>query len=546
LGIQFNDYQELLARGGISDAYGGTGNAHSIAANRISYLLNLTGPSETIDTACSSSLVAVNRGVQSLRLGECNAALAGGVNLMLSPSAFVATSQLGALSPDGRCRVFDSRANGYVRGEGVGAVFLMRLSDAQKAGCPIMGVIKGVAVNHGGKSQSLTAPNAKAQAALVVKAHEEAGFDPSTVGYIEAHGTGTEIGDPVEIEGLKAGFEELARRRGASNSKSKTCGLGSVKSNIGHLEAAAGIVGVIKVLLAMRHGTIPECLHFNNLNPFIRLNDTPFYIVDRPALWERAVGSTGNEVPRRAGVSSFGFGGANAHIALEEGPSAGERDDVECGRDYLFAISGRTKESLRRRIDDLLVWLRREGSEHPLSGISRTLNEGRGHYDYRVAVIAGGLAELTRELEELSLVPASFENGGNGAGPHRATARSDSNGKAQKVLRHLAQPPSVLNGSYRMHLQELRGIYLAGDNVDWSALYANREAPRRVSLPVYPFAKKRYWAPVGPGVKASSPASGNGAGSRFSSDEVRDIRILADLEEDRISLDEAEKALRRK
>jgi len=301
------------------------------------------------------------------------------------------------------------------------------------------------------------------------------------------------------------------------------------------------MAGVIKVLLAMRHGTIPASLHFEKLNPFIRLDDTPFHIVDRPSVWERAVGASGEDIPRRAGISSFGFGGANAHLVLEEGPRAGEDERPVGERDYLFAISGRTEEALRRRIRDLLEWLRREGSKHALAGISRALNEGRGHYKYRVAIIAGSLAELIRGLEELPLAAAALVSAGNGAAP-----RHGSSGRVQEVLLRLAQPHEALNGSYREHLQELGGLYLAGEDVNWSRLYANGPAPRRVSLPAYPFANTRFWAPRGSGPKETGLDRGPGGRVQRDTIDSRDHQILSELEEGRIGLDEAEKALRRK
>ena len=264
-------------------AYAVTGNEHSMLANRVSYFLNFKGPSETIDTACSSALVAIHRAVTSLQNKECTLAIAGGANLMLNPKTLVMISQLGILSPDGKCRTFDKGANGYVKGEGIGAVLLKPLIQAELDGDPIYGVIRASAVNHGGKAQSLMAPNSLAQAQLIEKVYNISGVDPSTTSYIEVHGTGTALGDPVEIEGLKQAFAHFK----STVNKIGYCGLGSIKTNMGHLETAAGVVGVIKVLLAMKHGEIPGNLHFTELNPYIDIKNSPFYIIEETQEWKR-------------------------------------------------------------------------------------------------------------------------------------------------------------------------------------------------------------------------------------------------------------------
>ncbi|MBU6402862.1 MAG: polyketide synthase, partial [Verrucomicrobia bacterium] len=528
---------------GVSDPYGGTGNAHSIAANRISYLFNLTGPSETIDTACSSSLVAVHRAVQSLRLGECDAALAGGVNLMLSPSAFVATSQLGALSPDGRCRVFDARANGYVRGEGAGAIFLMRLSDAESGGYPILGIIQGSAVNHGGRAQSLTAPNARAQAALLQKAYADAGVDLGTVGYVEAHGTGTELGDPVEVEGLKMAFAAMSSGRRNKNPASHTCGLGSVKSNIGHLEAAAGIAGVIKVLLALRHGTLPASLHFQKLNPFIRIEETPFYVVDQPTPWECPVGVSGEAMPRRAGVSSFGFGGANAHVVIEEGSHNQPEERSREGLDQLFLLSARTEEALRRRIEEFRQWLHGQGAGHSLAAISRTLSAGRSHYACRAAFVARSQQGLIQALDEwLGREDEGADSVGNRK-PRRLASGKETSRRAQEVLTQLRRPVETLNGSHREHLVELAALYCQGENWHWSALGEFDSDRPRIALPTYPFARTRYWIPTQLPANLSAADRGPEPPVAVSLTDARCLQVLAEFEADRMSLEEAVKEL---
>ncbi|MEK8018544.1 MAG: beta-ketoacyl synthase N-terminal-like domain-containing protein, partial [Candidatus Parabeggiatoa sp.] len=344
-GVQFNDYQQLLANQGEANAQASTGNSHAMLANRVSFLLNLRGPSESIDTACSSSLVAVHQAVNSIRRGESELAIAGGVSLMLSPETMISASQLGVLSPDGKCKTFDKSANGYVKGEGVAAILLKPLRAALADNDNIQAVIKGTAVNHGGKATSLTAPNSDAQAALLTTAYLEAGITADTVTYLELHGTGTELGDPVEVEGLKMAFKELASLQSIAIRQNHYCGLGSVKTNIGHLEPAAGIAGLLKVILAMQHQQLPGTLHLQTLNPYIKLKDTPFYVVEKTQAWNQLTDEKGHSIPRRAGVSSFGFGGANAHVVLEEYESP-ERSDIPSKIPQLVVLSAKNEERL--------------------------------------------------------------------------------------------------------------------------------------------------------------------------------------------------------
>ncbi len=233
--------------------------------------------------------MALHRAVKSIQSGECELAVAGGVSLMLHPGTMIGAGELGVLSPDGRCKTFDRSANGYVKGEGVGAVLLKPVSRAVSDGDHIYAVIRGTAVNHGGKANSLTSPNSDAQAALLTAVYEGAGIHPDTVTYLELHGTGTELGDPVEVEGIKKAFRDLAKRanRPVTRTRKRFCGLGTVKTNIGHLEPASGIAGVMKVLLSMKHGILPGTPHLKELNPYIEITDTPFYVVEKAGPWQR-------------------------------------------------------------------------------------------------------------------------------------------------------------------------------------------------------------------------------------------------------------------
>ncbi|XHF30327.1 SDR family NAD(P)-dependent oxidoreductase [Corallococcus exercitus] len=357
MGVWSQDYHHRLSHHGLLHAQVETGNALTMLANRISYFFNFRGPSEVHNAACASSVVALHRAVQSLRSGECDIAIAGGVNVLALPEVTQNLAQVGILSRDGRCKTFDSSANGYVRGEGSVVVVLKRLDQAEADADPIHAVVRGSRQNHGGRANSLTAPNPKAQAELILGSLDDAGFEPETVTYMEAHGTGTELGDPVEVEGLKTAFTQLARRRGRALKQANYCGIGSIKTNVGHLESAAGLAGVVKVLMAMRHGELPASLHVQKLNPLVRLEGSPFYIVHKTQPWTRLTDAEGRTVPRRAGVSSFGFGGANAHVALEEYVAARPQGVTSSSGPWLFPLSARSADRLKDQAAQLIRFI---------------------------------------------------------------------------------------------------------------------------------------------------------------------------------------------
>ncbi|MCG8569827.1 MAG: SDR family NAD(P)-dependent oxidoreductase [Spirochaetes bacterium] len=344
-GIQHKDYASLINQQGIYKAHVNTGNDHSMLPNRISYLLNINGPSEAIDTACSSSLVAVHRAVQSLKTGESEMAICGGVSLILSPENIYGTVKLGILSPDGRCKTLSDQANGYVKGEGVGVIILKPLNKAIADKDQIYAVLKGSAVNHGGRAYSMTAPNSNAQAQLLYKAYSSAKINPQQVSYIEMHGTGTELGDPVEIDGLKKAFDLLAGQTG-QNRNTSYCALGSVKTNIGHLEPAAGIAGIMKVIYSIKNKFIPGILHFNQQNKYFDLRGTPFFIAQQNRKWENLLDENQKGIPRIAGISSFGYGGTNAHVILEEYIADPQVKKQAQQDQYLFILSAKNKEQL--------------------------------------------------------------------------------------------------------------------------------------------------------------------------------------------------------
>lgn len=368
----------------IIDPYTGTGNAFSISANRISYVLDVHGPSVALDTACSSSLVGIHLAAQSLRSGESGMAIAGGVNLIISPELTITFSQAHMMSPEGRSKTFDASADGYVRGEGCGVVILKRLSDAQRDGDRILALIHGSAVNQDGRSNGITAPNGKAQQAVIHKALENARLQAQDIDYIETHGTGTILGDPIEANALV----EVMRGRPASN----PCLIGSVKANIGHLESAAGVAGFIKVVLALKNQEIPPLLHFQKLNPRIQIPKSELKVASELQPWPAS------KKGRLAGVSSFGFGGTNAHIVLGEAPAA-EISPVPVERTrHIFTLSAKSEKALNSLVERSTKYLS-ENSALPPGDVCFTTNTGRNHFSSRLAVIAENTANLETKLE---------------------------------------------------------------------------------------------------------------------------------------------------
>lgn len=382
LGICSGDYLTLQLSGQADiTAYTAPGGAHSVAANRLSYLLDLEGPSLAIDTACSSSLVAVHLACRALRNGDCDFAFVGGVNVILAPSSTVVTEKVLPIAPGGRCRTFDARADGIVRGEGCGVLVLERMADATAEHRPIRGIIRGTAVNHNGRTNGLTAPNPSAQCALLRRALADASADPRDVVYIEAHGTGTRLGDPIEAEALREVYGE----------GHTPCALGSVKTNFGHQEAAAGIIGLIKAMLVLEHGEVPPHLHFEHLNPEIDLCGTRLVVPTEC--------SSLPDVQRRlAAVSSFGFGGANAHAVLEQPPAwKASTEQATAARRLMLPLSARSAGALgelaQRYADHV------EGNDRrAATDVCAAAAVGRTHHPYRLCLSVDEPAELVSQL----------------------------------------------------------------------------------------------------------------------------------------------------
>ena len=459
-------------------------NGHAVApssllysiANRVSYVCDFHGPSLAIDTACSSSLTALHLACQSLASGESDVALAGGVNLSLGASKQLFLSQNHFLASDGRCRSFGTGGDGYVPGEGVAVVLLQKLDAARAAGRRIHGVIRSTAINHGGKTHGYTVPNPRAQAAVIRDAMQRAGIDPRTVSYLEAHGTGTELGDPIEITALTEAYRDRTADTGF-------CAIGSVKSNFGHLEAAAGVAGLIKVLLQLRHRSLVPSLHSATTNPHIDFDRTPFVVQQAVEPWQRPV-VDGVERPRLAGISSFGAGGSNSHVLVEEY----ETPAPVLGRDdrWIVPLSAQQPDRLRALAANLLDALAGL-PDGDLPSLAYTLQTGREAFECRTAFVVDTVAALRVQLER-------FLTGEGTAGSARAS---------DPLLRLLRRDGDmavlVAQWMARRDLAKLEEAWRLGVDIDWSALWTT--LPGILGLPGYPFAPERHWLPQGVAVR---------------------------------------------
>ncbi|SDY56908.1 Acyl transferase domain-containing protein [Lysobacter sp. yr284] len=472
LGIMGNEYVGLCrqAGAGIGEA---TGNSSSIAAARIAYHLNLKGPAIAVDTACSSSLVATHLACQALLAGEIDLALAGGVTLYLSPETHVSMCAAGMLSAAGRCSAFDDSADGFVPGEGVGTLVLKRLSDAIAAGDRIHAVVLGSGINQDGRTNGITAPSAKSQADLLREVYRRHRIDPASISYVEAHGTGTRLGDPIEFEALSTVF-------GEATAEVHFCALGSVKSNIGHTSAAAGVAGVHKALLALREKRLVPTLHYSRPNPHVELRGSPFVINTELREWR--VPEAG---ARRAAVSSFGYSGTNAHLVLEEWrePEAQAAAHADAREPQLFVLSARGADELKAQALALAQWLQRDAAT-PLADVAYTLQSGRAAFEQRLAFVAASRAEAVARLQDFlagNAAAASFAG--------RVTAQMRESHRADTAA------PAPLRADAQA-LAELAARWVGGFDPDWRELPRSRPG-RPAHLPTYAFAKERCWVDIG-------------------------------------------------
>lgn len=460
IGICNSDYAQIGMNQPVAemDAYAAVGSSHAVAAGRISYFLGLRGPSLAIDTACSASLVAVHEACQSLRMGESELALAGGVNLVLTPEVTIGLSRAHMMAPDGRCKAFADGADGFVRSEGCGVVVLKRLSDAERDGDRVLAVIRGTAVNQDGRSSGLTAPNGPSQEDVIREALRDAGLPAPSVSYVEAHGTGTSLGDSIEMHALGVTLGQGREAR---------LPVGSVKSNIGHAESAAGVAGLIKVVLAMGRGVIPASLHCEKPNPLIDWEAGRTRVPVRSEPWRSSV----HGGPRVAALSSFGFSGTNAHVIVSESPVVARKTNADM-RLRAVVLSAHSDSGIRRMAARLAKRLGGD-PDLQLGDVAFTLAMGRSAFARRAAFCVRTTAELVIELDR-------FAHGVAGAG--RIADESDS--------------LEILSAKE----------FLDGGSPDWSSAFED-EAVRKVSLPTYPFEREKYWFGENEGEIASDDRS---------------------------------------
>jgi amino acid adenylation domain-containing protein len=450
VGVMYGEYQLLspsLRGNGIA-----VGSAYGSIANRISFFFDLKGPSLALDTLCSSSLTALHLAVGSIQSGECNGAIVGGVNISIHPNKYIRQAQLNMPSTDGRCRSFGEGGDGFIPGEGVGAVLLKPLDKAVADNDHIYAVINGTAINHDGKTHGYTVPNPNAQAEMIADALKKASIDPRQISYVEAHGTGTALGDPVEITGLTQAFGDL-------KDSPRTCAIGSVKSNLGHLESAAGIAGLTKILLQFKHGQLVPSLHSKTLNPNIDFETGPFYVQQELTEWKKH--------PRIACISSFGAGGANAHAILSEYDDKSASTNPDSA--FLIPLSAKNWDRLQEVAKRLLEFVQIEVNEGTIDQIAYTLQVGRDALEYRLGMVVHSTQELQEKLKRF--------------------LAGEQTGIYLGQVKH-TQEEAVFETE-----DDILELWVKGATVDWSKL-VGPNPPKKISLPTYPFANDRYWVPT--------------------------------------------------
>jgi acyl transferase domain-containing protein len=473
-GVMWNDYRLYSGLPGLKE-FGMTNSSIWNIPNRVSYFFNFKGPSIGLDTACSSSLTAMHFACESIKKGECKMAIAGAVNLILHPHKYVNLAKMKLLSDNGRCRSFGDNATGYVPGEGVILFLLKSLKEAEKDGDNIYGVIKANAINHGGKMRSFNKPNSEAQSLLIKDLLRKADIDKTTITYFEAHGTGTTIGDPIEIESMHKAF---------GSSESPYCSLGSVKSNIGHLEAAAGMSGVAKVLLQMKHKQLVPTLHVEKPNPNIDFSSSPFYLQKKLAPWKTLFLKENNKmvpIPRRACVNSFGAGGSNAGLIIEE-YQYNETTEVAMNTPYIFVFSAKTKESLNNYILCLVEFIEKDKKNINLANISYTLQVAKSEMKERLALVAENVQELIDKLNKHT----------NDEEAKNIFIANSVNKKDAMTLDYNDDINDLIAKKEYFKLAEL---WSEGVHIPWELLPQNKTA-RRIPLPTYQFLKNTYLLPI--------------------------------------------------
>jgi polyketide synthase PksL len=492
VGVMYGEYQMFGAEASLLGDRGVTPSSYASIANRVSYFMNLHGPSLALDTMCSSSLTAIHLACQDLREGRTDLAIAGGVNVTIHPNKYLLLSSGQFIATDGRCQSFGEGGDGYIPAEGVGAVILKRLSEAERDGNHVYGVIRGSALNHGGKTNGYSVPNPQAQAGVISMALQSCGVDARQIGYLEAHGTGTKLGDPIEIAALTMAFRKHTPDKGF-------CLIGSAKSNIGHAESAAGIAGLTKVLLQMKHGMVAPSLHAAVLNPHIDFANTPFEVnrVLRP--WER-MEIDGRRIPRMAGLSSFGAGGSNAHLIIEEyqpktDANAAMRPSHRTGSQAVV-LSARSSEQLVQKVRDLLAFLRPadagvdaadvDRNDVDLTDLVYTLQIGREAMEERLALVVASIGELADGLQ------AWLEDRADASTCYRG--RANSGGGALALFNTDTDLQATIDRWFATNrLGRVADLWVQGVVIDWRKAYEGASRPRLISLPTYAFARDRCW-----------------------------------------------------
>ena len=519
IGASAIDYWHQLLSGNEIDAYLTTGNTHSLASGRISHFFDFTGPSVSIDTACSSSLVAVHLAIKSLRDRECNMALAGGVNRLISPKISLNFAKAKMLSPDGRCKTFDETANGFVRSEGCGIVVLKRLSDAIANGDRIRAVLLGSATNQDGRTSSITTPSSLSQQAVIKQALANSKVEAPQVSYLETHGTGTSLGDAIEIEALSQVFkdnEELI--------------LGAVKTNIGHLESASGIASLIKTVLTLENKSIPANLHLKQPNTKVNWENLPFKLPQLAIAWNQTA-------PRIAGVSGFGFSGTNAHVVvreagnLEKDGETGRLGDGETRRLgdkekdlYLFTLSAKSKKALDRLASVYANYLQLH-QDLAIEDICFTTNAGRSHFNYRLAIVVSSLTELQTKLTQFisEVTPSQLWSGKANSNRELKLALIGVNKALKELTKSIvdssfvtsdladirwkigegqtldnSQPNTIHSiiepeaNNWQTIISGVAQLYVLGGSIDWEVVNKN-SGGKKITLPTYAFQRKVYW-----------------------------------------------------
>lgn len=482
-GYNMSDYADILRKKGLdTESFAFTGNCEAIMPARIAYFLNLKGPNFTVNTGCSASMVAIESACESILSDNCKMALVGSATVLTTPRLYQQTSNTGMQSRTGQCRTFDNSADGFVTGEAVAVVVLKKLKDAILDGDQVYGVIVGRGINQDGKTNGITAPSAPSQVALETEVYNKYNINPENITYIETHGTGTKLGDPIEIDSLKESFSKFTQKK-------QYCAVGSVKTNIGHTQGTAGIASVIKTLLCLKNKKLVPSLNYEKTNEMIDFENSPFYVNTETKDW---IPSTGE---RYAAVSAFGFSGTNVHLVLKEYSIAEKMEDKK--QSYLFTLSAKNEQALKKKLEELWSWNNEQMQEHSFHNIAYTLAKGRSHFGQRIAFIARNKKEYIHCIKKA--LDGEYVNGISKSKVHMGKITYDK--EIELKLKETEKKLSTLWGrEYEEALEFCKECYLKGYSIDWKKLFSADKC-QIISMPTYPFAKERYWVDTQDGCK---------------------------------------------